>query len=153
MAPPTLVPDKNTLIRWAEEGLTHQQMADRVLETTGVRVTRTAISAAMVRYGLAADGKRYKDMIPWRVKVLHAKAYPVRMLRLLGRRFDGGELNDIENQALDRWLETMKENRTVVAYDPESDAGFFYIDKKHKDHRGSAPVRRKPITVNEKALA
>jgi hypothetical protein len=152
MAPPTLVPDKNTLVHWMEEGLTHQQMADRVEETTGIRVTRTAISAAMVRYGLAEEGLRYRDMIPWRVKVLHAKAYPVRMLRLLGRRTQGGELNDIENQALDRWLETMEENRTVVAYDPDSDGGFFYIDKRHKDHRGAAPIRKKTISVNEKAL-
>ena len=43
MAPPTLVPDKNTLMRWHEEGLTHAAMADRVFEETGNRVTRTAI--------------------------------------------------------------------------------------------------------------
>lgn len=152
MAPPTLVPDKNTLIRWSNEGLTHADMAERVYLETGNRVTRTAISAAMVRYGLSKNGNRYRDTIPWRVKVLHAKAYPVRMLRLLGRRLEDGELNEQENQALDRWLEQLAEARSIVAYDPDSDAGFFYIDKKHKDNRGVAPIRKKTITVNEEEL-
>ena len=152
MAPPTLVPDRTTLSRWQGEGLTHQQMAERHYEETGILVTRTAISAAMVRYGLAEDGVRYKDMIPWRVKVIHAKAYPVRMLRLLGRRNSGGELNELEEQALERWLQKMAEDRTIVAYDEDSDAGFFYIDKRHKDHRGAAPIRKKQIKVNETAL-
>ncbi len=148
MAPPTLVPDKNTLQRWADEGLTHKQMADRHEQETGIRVTRTAISAAMVRYGLAESGNRYRTHVPWRVKVEHAQAYPVRMLRLLGRADDGGELNELEQQALDRWLEKMVEDRTIVAYDPDSDGGFFYIDRRYKDHRGAAPVRKKTITVN-----
>jgi hypothetical protein len=151
MAPPTIVPDKNTLVRWSEEGLTHQAMADRVYEETGTRVTRTAISAAMARYGMSKDGARYRKTIPWRVKVLHAKAYPVRMLRLLGKRLDGGELNPAENQTLDRWLEMISESKTVVAYDPDSDAGFFYIDRKFKDNRGPAPIRRQPIHVDEPA--
>ena len=149
MAPPTLVPDKNTLIRWTEEGLTHQAMADRVYQETGTRVTRTAISAAMVRYGLAKNGNRYRQTLPWKVKVLHARAYPARMLRLLGRRFEGQELNEQENQALDRWLAQLAESRSIVAYDPDSDAGFVYIDKRHKDNRGKAPIRRQTITVDE----
>lgn len=147
MAPPTLVPDKNTLIHWTEEGLTHQEMADRVYEQSGYRVTRTAISAAMARYGLSKDGNRYRDYIPWRVKVVHAKGYPVRMLRLMGRVADGGELNDVEESALDRWLEQMADNKAIVAYDPDSGQGFHYIDKKFKDNRGPAPIRRKEIHV------
>lgn len=150
MAPPTMVPDKATLERWInEEGLTHQECADRLYDEEGVRVTRTVISAAAVRYGLAKEGSRYREEIPWRVKVLHAKAYPVRMLRLLGRRRDGQELNATEASALDRWLEALEQSRSIVAYDPESDAGFVYIDKKHKDNRGAAPIRRKTITINE----
>lgn len=149
MAPPTLVPDKNTLIRWTEEGLTHQAMADRVFEQTGQRISRTAISAAMQRFGLAKEGRRYKEAIPWRVKVIHAKAYPVRMLRLMGRRAAGYELNEIETQALDRWLEMMDENKTIVAYDENSDLGFHYIDRKFKDNRTPYPYRRKQIHVTD----
>lgn len=138
-------------MRWEAEGLTHAQMAERVYTETGVTVTRTAISAAMVRYGLAKDGNRYREFIPWRVKVLHAKAYPVRMLRLLGRQADGGELNETEADTLERWLIQLRESKTIVAYDSKSDAGFFYIDRKFKDHRGKAPIRRQEIHFNEDA--
>ena len=61
MAPPQIVPDKNTLQRWIDEGLTHQQMADRVFEMKGQRVSRNAISAAMKRYGLSKEGARYAE--------------------------------------------------------------------------------------------
>ena len=150
MAPPTLVPDKGTLTRWIQtEGLTHQECADRLLEEEGIRVTRTAISAAAVRYGLAKEGSRYREELPWRVKALHTKSYPARMLRLFGRRREGQELNEAEASALDKWLEALAESRSIVAYDPESDAGFVYIDKKFKDNRGAAPIRRKTITINE----
>lgn len=148
MAPPTLVPDKNTLARWHEEGLSHEAMAERLYQETGHRVTRTAISAAMARYGLSKPGNRYKDAVPWRVKVIHAKAYPVRMLRLMGRREQGKELNPAEQHSLDRWLEMIRDSATIVAYDPDSDAGFFYIDKRHKDNKTPYPMRRKTIQYN-----
>ena len=82
MARPRIVPDKNTLQRWLDEGLTHQQMADRIYEQTGERVNRTAVSASIQREGLAKKNHRYLETIPWRVKVGHSKAYPVGMLRL-----------------------------------------------------------------------
>lgn len=147
MAPPTLVPDKNTLQKWLKEGLTHQQMADRVFEQTGNKITRNAISNAMARHGLAGELPRYTETIPWKVKVGHAKAYPLRMLRLLGRRMQGGKLNKTETSALDNWLAKMEDEEAIVAYDPESDAGFFYVDKKFKDHKEKIPIRKKTIHV------
>ena len=150
MAPPTLVPDKATLQAWIREGLTHQQMADRVLEQTGNKITRNAISAAMARYGLAKENPRYSETIPWRCKVGHAKAYQLRMLRLLGRRNMGKKLNKNEAAALDSWLERMAEENVIVAYDPEDDLGFFYIDAKFKDHKDDIPIRIKPINMTRR---
>lgn len=148
MAPPTLVPDKNTLQRWLKEGLTHQEMADRVYEETGNKITRNAISNAMSKYGLAKDLPRYSDTIPWRCKVGHAKAYQLRMLRLLGRRNQGGKLNKTEKAALESWLERMASENVIVAYDPEDDRGFFYIDAKFKDHKEDIPIRKKTIHLS-----
>lgn len=148
MAPPTLVPNKTTLQRWSKEGLTHQQMADRVYEESGERITRTAISAAMQRYGLSKPGHRYTDTIPWRCKVGHAKAYQLRMLRLLGRRREGGKINKKESGQLDSWLATLEEENAIVAYDPEDDRGFFYIDAEYKDHDEDIPIRRRVIHIN-----
>lgn len=145
MAPPQIVPDKNTLLRWRDEGLTHQQMADRVFEETGQRITRNAISAAMMRYGLSKDGARYEEEIPWRVEMLHQKAFQLRMLRLLGRRRLKRKLNKAETKQLDDWLKRLEDDNAIVAYDPDSDLGLVYIDAKWKDHDGVAPIRIKEI--------
>lgn len=148
MARRRVVPDKNTFERWLEEGLTHEQMADRVFADTGERVTRSAISQAIQRYGLAKEGKRYPTTIPWKVKVPHSRAYQLRMLRLLGRRLEGDDLNEVESKMLDRWLEQMTAKGLIVAYDPNDDLGLVYIDKKFKDHRQPIPIRRKTINLN-----
>ena len=148
MAPPQIVPDKNTLQRWIDEGLTHQQMADRVFEMKGQRVSRNAISAAMKRYGLSKEGARYAEEIPWRVNNLHAKAFQLRMLRLLGRRRTGRELTSAESKQLREWLKRLSDESAIVAYDPDSDRGLVYIDAKWKDHDRDIPIRRKEIHLN-----
>ena len=145
MAPPQIVPDKNTLLRWRDEGLTHQQMADRVFEEKGQRITRNAISAAMMRYGLSKEGARYEEEIPWRVMMLHQKAFQLRMLRLLGRRRLKRKLKETETKQLDDWLKRLEDDNAIVAYDPDSDLGLVYIDAKWKDHDGAAPIRIQEI--------
>lgn len=146
MPAPQLVPDKTTLQAWIREGLTHKQMAQRVFETTGHKIGRTAISNAMIRYGLATERPRYTETLPWKVKTGYATHYAARMLRLLGRRDNGGTLNELEDQRLDAWLEMLRKERAVVAYDAET--GFHYVDKGLKDHRTSAPIRRKEIHLS-----
>ena len=148
MAPPQIVPDKNTLQRWIDEGLTHQQMADRVFELKGQRVTRNAISAAMARYGLSQDRSRYDEEIPWRVNMLHAKAFQLRMLRLLGRRRLGREMKTAEINQLNKWLQRLQIEKAIVAYDPSSDLGLVYISSKWKDHDGDPPIRIKEIHLD-----
>ena len=147
MAPPRLVPSKDTLVHWQEEGLTHEQMAERVFEQDGHRISRTAISVAFQRYGLSKEGKRYRDTLPWTVSAGHAKAMPARMLRFMGRIEQGGELNDVEQRQYDRWLEEIEAQNLIVAYDPDDDLGFHYIDAKFKDHDTDVPIRRKTIHI------
>ncbi len=148
MAPPRLVPDKITIERWMEEGLTHQQMADRVFKESGNKVTRMAISAAIQRYGLAGEGQRYDDMIPWTIRPSHATAQQLRMLRFLARRNRGAEMNESEVRQLDSWLKKLNDMGAIVAYDPDDDMGFHYIDKKYRDHRDKArPIRVKEISL------
>jgi len=144
MAPPVLVPDKTTLRRWKREGLTQQEMVDRHFAETGIQVSRASIAAAMVRYGLAGTKPRYYGTIPWHVKGEHLTHYAVRMLRLLGRRKAGGDLNNLEALRLDSWLEMLDREHAVVGYDPDSEDGFYYIDAKYRDSK-DAPIRTKRI--------
>ena len=92
MAPRQKVPSKDVLRRWRDEGLTQQEMVHRVLAESGEEVSRSAIANAMTRYGLAEDGARYPQEVPWSVNAMHATANPLRMLRLLGRRVDAGRM-------------------------------------------------------------
>jgi hypothetical protein len=148
MAPVKYTPDKPEFERWLAEGLTHQQMADRIFERTGYRITRAAVTVALSSYGLTSPKPRYKDTIPWRVRVDHAKSYPVRMLRYLGRRQQGLPLTDKEEKLLDAWLKSMAEDQLCVAYDPDDDVGFHYVDASFKDNDGEAPIRVKTIHLS-----
>jgi len=139
MAPPTLVPSRTILSRWQRQGLTQGQMAAQHEADTGIRVTRAAIAGAMVRYGLAGDKPRYYNTIPWRVEGRHLTAYQARMLRLLGRRLDGRELNIGEAQRLDSWLATLERED-----DPDTKDGFLYIDSSLGDG-GDIPIRTKRV--------
>lgn len=150
MPPRTRVPDKVTLTRWLDEGLTQQQMVDRTFEETGEVVTRSAIANAMVRYGIAADGARYEEEVPWQINPIHATATPLRNLRLLGRRRAGKTLNDRERIALDTWLHELTVKQWIVGYDYDDMAGFHYISEAYKDHDTDVPVRRKMLRMAAK---
>lgn len=136
--------------RYLEQGLTHEAIRQAHYDATGVLVTRTAISAALQRYGLAGDSiPRYKLTLPWRVKAVHSKAYPARMLRLLGRRLDGQDMNETEESMLNNWLVMLTNEKAIVAYDPDDDQGFAYIDAKFKDHKNKQiPIRNQTIHLN-----
>ena len=146
MAPPRKVPDINQLLTWRDQGLTHQQMADLIYETTGHPVSRSTISSALSRAGKADSKDRYIDTIPWRVRTIHLKEYPARMLRLLGRRRAGGTLSANEQHRLHSWLTMLADGQAVVGYDPDNDEqGFHYIDPSGNDGHDGIPIHRKRI--------
>lgn len=149
MAAPRLLPPTSELAKLIEAGLTHQQIADRIHATTGVVVARSTVSVALSKAGLARDGMRYRDELPWRVKAEHLTQYPARMLRLLGRRRAGGQLTEDEADRLDAWLEGLAEKGLVVAYAPDAD-GFLYVeaDEIH-DGKNGVPIRRRIIELDE----
>lgn len=149
MAAPRLLPPTNELLKLVEAGLTHQQIADRIAEETGVLVSRSTVSVALSRAGLARDAMRYKDELPWKVKGSHLTQYPARMLRLLGRRRAGMKLTDDEADRLEAWLEAIEEKGLVVAYVPDGD-GFIYVDADEVDDKpNGVPIRRRPIDLDE----
>lgn len=139
-----LLPDEAILRQWVNEGLSHQQIADRTYRETGNRVSRSSVSAAVSRMGLSTPTNRYREELPWRVKTRHIRAYPARMLRLLGRRRSGQRLNEEEDKRLTAWLNLLDEENAVVAYDPDSEQGFFYVDRKRGDS-AEIPIRVKRV--------
>jgi hypothetical protein len=96
-----MVPGKTVLEGWLREGLTHQQIADRIKAELNEDVTRSAVTAAIQRHGLTTRTvNRYDETLPWRIVPAHAMDYAARMLRLLGRKMSGGTLNHLEAKRL-----------------------------------------------------
>ena len=146
-----ILPDVSTLTHWSDdEGLTHAQIAARVSAQTGEPVSRSTVSASLSRADKTAQGIRYDNELPWRVKVAHIKEYPARMLRLLGRRTSGRVLSEDDKNRLESWLTKMEQDRAVVAYDPESLHGFHYVTKAEGDGLDGIPIRipRAPAPVH-----
>lgn len=143
-----VLPDNQTLHRWVELGMTHQDIADEVEKLTGEKVSRSTVSAALSRAGLSRQTARYEDEIPWRVKVEHVTQYPARMLRLLGRRRAKLDLSEHEAERLDSWLGHLKEMGAVVGYCP--DVGFLYVEADEVgDGSRGIPIRRRIIERRE----
>lgn len=142
--PTKVTPTKHELEQYLSKGLTHQEIADAHEQRTGVRVARSSISAAIHRYGLSEAKARYIEEIPWRLKGKDLKAYPVRMLRLLGKRRAGEDLTPGENARLNAWLDTMHRNDAVVAWDPEAEPSVMYVKRQEGDPV-DIPIRRRRV--------
>lgn len=145
MPRPRILPSDQQLEQWVKEGLTHEQIAERVRADTGQWVARSSVSVAIARAGLSEHHDRFDEEIPWRLKGKDLKAYPIRMLRLLGHRRRGHDLTVDENRRLDSWLSTMEAHNAVVAFDPDSDPGIFYIDREEGDALDGIPIRRERV--------
>ncbi|WP_199818589.1 hypothetical protein [Streptomyces sp. NRRL F-4474] len=59
-----------------------------------------------------------------------------------GRRRAGKELTETDETRLASWLDTLKKNRTVVHYDPDTNEGFSYVPRKAADN----DIIRRPDT-------
>lgn len=147
MPPTRVIPDKTELRHLVAAGHTHQEIADLVYERTGQKVTRGAVSSAISRAGLSTPGHRYEETLPWRVKIEHSKHYAARMLRLLGRRLQGGTLHPDDAARLDSWMAKMREEGTVVAYIPETEEGFHYVDPPKGHRPGLVPIIEQEIRL------
>lgn len=149
MAAPRVLPPTQELRKLVEAGLTHADIVEHIRASTGVIVSRSAVSSALSRAGLTRETPRYKAEIPWKVKGEHLTQYAPRMLRLLGRRRAGMELAPDEALRLDAWLDGLEEKGLVVAYAPEN-GGFLYVDADETDDgRNGVPIRTRIITPDE----
>lgn len=123
-----LLPDNQRLQSLRDEGMTYKQIAAWIEQKTGNKVSPATVGAALSRAGLTKERPRYENHLPWVVRKEHVSHYAARMLRLLGRRDSGLPLSEVDTQRLDAWLKMMKEAHAVVAYVPDSEEGFYYID-------------------------
>lgn len=122
--------DETEVIRWFEEGKTYAEMAQIYRDKYNIETVPSMWGNFRRRHGLDRRIERNDDLIPWAVEKRHRWAYPLMMLRTEGRRRSGLEVAESMTGRLDRWLETMKKDDTVVHYDPDTDDGFFYVPRR-----------------------
>lgn len=150
MPAPKVLPPDSELVRLAEAGLTHAEIAEHIALTTGHRVSRSSVSVALSRAGYSKQGARYADALPWKVKTEHSNAYPARMLRLYAKSQRGHSLTEEEVKRLSSWLNELLDEDIVVGYCPE--VGFLYVPADEiGDRPNDYPIR--PRTISEEELA
>ena len=130
MAPYRKLPDRNTLERWLDEGLTHKDIIDRIFEETGETVTLSTVSGGLSRLGLT-DRVRYDDLIPWgRISVDHNSAYQLIQLRIGARVARGLPVTDLQKKRYEAWCAELDEKNLSVTYVLDSPEGFYYVARR-----------------------
>ncbi|MGV1037268.1 MAG: hypothetical protein ACOYD0_09620 [Candidatus Nanopelagicales bacterium] len=132
-----VLPPVEVLVQWRDEGLTQQQMADRV-NTTDERivrgelapVTRSAVSVALVRADQADQRNRYAAEIPWSpIRPKHQKDHLLTMLRTWARVNAGdATLPDRARDRYERFAARLEHDDVVVDYNEES--GFSLVPRR-----------------------
>lgn len=130
-----VVPDKNEMEKYVAAGLTQKQIAEDWSKRTNETVSRTAIAMAIQRYGLTSKRSRprYEDMLPWRVSEEHQDHRDARLLRLEGRRRRGEPISKENLTWLANWKRALLDMDAVVTYDPQTEEGFFWTNRREGD--------------------
>lgn len=122
--------DEGEVLRWFEEGLTYAQMQEQYREKYNIETAISMWSNFRRRRGLDRRFVRDDDMIPWAVKPEHRYRHAVKMLRAAARVNAGVELDPNTAEDFETWSHSLQEQDAVVHYDPETDAGFFYVPRR-----------------------
>lgn len=113
------LPDAHVLAQMAKDK-THAQIAAELSAKSGETITRSAVSSALSRAGLSEKKERYSNTVPWNVAGEHDDDWHLRMLRALGRRQAGRELDERTSAKLDHWLAEREKTGTRVTYSRKS---------------------------------
>lgn len=71
------------------------------------------------------------ELMPWAVREEHRYEYVPLLLRAEARRRAGHETS--RSAELDRWTAYLREHNLVVHYDPDTEKGWFYVDRQDGD--------------------
>ncbi|HYF74616.1 MAG TPA: hypothetical protein VD864_17435 [Nocardioides sp.] len=128
--PTRKIVDEGEVIRWFEEGRTYAWMAEEYRTKYGISTVPSMWGNFRRRKGLDRRLERNDDLIPWAVEKQHRWAYPLMMLRTEARRRAGMEVSGGMLDRLERWLERMTADQTVIHYDPATEEGFSYVPRR-----------------------
>ncbi|MEV5079273.1 hypothetical protein AB0K74_10715 [Streptomyces sp. NPDC056159] len=133
MPAPRQLPSSDVLRKLRGQKKTYEEIAQMY------GVTKGAVYWQLRDAGVSKKRPDHSKYIPWTVKVEHAHAKPVLMLRLLSRREQGDKIPEVKERMLDKWLKEIEAADVVVCYDREMppnpaspNAGGFYYSKRRE---------------------
>lgn len=159
MAAHRYLPSDATLLTWRDvEGLTGQQIADRVNETNRAQmppgeyrpVSRSAVAVALHRAGETGRSgvrtrDRYDDYLPWTpIRPEDDNHYCRQMLRLAARQDRGLPLRPEQQRRLRYFVEMLRTQNAVIDYDPDR-GGFYKVFR--RDGIDTGLIRVPAVTV------
>jgi hypothetical protein len=73
------------------------------------------------------------DLIPWHIRLAHNGRFAVAMLRAEARKRQGLDLSARQERDLKAFRARLKRDGLVVAYDPDTEEGFFLTPRLPED--------------------
>lgn len=108
-------------------GATQQEVADRF------GVSQAAVSANIKRGNIKIEYPNQTEgrSVPWHpIRPEHRDRYLIRMLRAAHRREQGLKSAPVLEAMLDKFLQAAEERDFVVDYDPDTEEGFFRVERR-----------------------
>lgn len=139
MAAPRKLPDETVLEQWyLHEKLSYKAMAERWATTPGGRTCTPAAFGAACQEAEWFVPRVMKhvgtDHFPWtNVRPEHNDMHDAQMLRLYGRQKAGAKLPTRLKRDLDYWLRTLYDEKSVIAYKPNTNQGWWHVKRERSD--------------------
>lgn len=135
--------DDGEVVRWFAEGRTYEWMTSEYLRKYNIEVVPSIWGNFRRSRGLPRRITRDDDLIPWAVRREHRWKYPLAMLRVEARRRAGRPLRQVDQERLESWTQHLASKGVVVAYDPDTSAGFSDVPREDDDTDMIRRPRRK----------
>lgn len=124
-----ILPSDTTLQKWVEEGLTHDQIADRIGEREGYRPGRSSVSAALSKAGFT-NRVRYDEFIPWSpISIEHNGHKFLQNLRVGARIAAGLNVSKGARQRFENFASNLLSANAIVVYFYDTDKGFYAVHR------------------------
>lgn len=130
MGRPRQAPDREWLQKAYEKGWTYPQMVRMWKRESGHVVTVGAMRSAASRAKVAGvRTPRYRDYLPWTMRVEHQNNREPRCLRLAKRRASDQPLTDTDLGVLNLFLSELEARHAVIAYVRDTEQGWWWVDR------------------------
>ena len=116
--------------RWHAEGVPYKEMVERYKEKYNLDTRVSMFTNWAAQLGLPKRSLREQTAIPWDISEDHRNLLEARFLGSHARELAG--LSPLPDTAVryEAWKKIMDDKNWVVHYDPETEEGFFYMDRR-----------------------